>query len=163
MLVLAMASILSLPRLPLASASTSPAHSSRFASSQSGVCSSRHSIGCPAALERTSLSCTAVDAGTSWIAFGRNVGPEAQVGPSRSPAWCFSGEDQDPCTTSCDGILDALVTPGRREVLSATLGAAVLGIFWDVGEAMARDRRNKKEIAAADYLTSGKSSCAIFF
>lgn len=44
---------------------------------------------------------------------------------------------------------------GRREVLVPAV-CAVVGFFGGGGGALARDRRNKKEIRAEDYRTSGK-------
>jgi hypothetical protein len=159
--VQAMASVLSLPRLPLASPTTAPAaSSSRFSTSQPGVCNSRQPIWSTAASERTSLSCTVVDGATSWTEAARNAGLEAQAGASRSSVRCCAGEEQGACSTSGSGSDGAM--PGRREVLlSATLGAAVLGVFGSGGEAMARDRRNKKEINPEDYVTSGKIICCL--
>ncbi|KAG0572103.1 hypothetical protein KC19_VG068700 [Ceratodon purpureus] len=127
-----MASVLSLPRLPLSSPTTS---SSRLASSQSAACNSRYPIRRSIGSERARLPDLAV---------GRNVA----MGAAR----CCSGDEQG--ATSGSGRDEA--TLGRREaVLSAAFGAAVLGGFGGSGgEAMARDRRNRKEVAPGDYLTS---------
>ena len=156
-----MASVLSLPRLPVASPTTA---SSRFSTSPSGFCNSRQFVWCAAAAEepdRASLSCAVVDGAASGIAVGCNVGLETQVSASRSSVRCCSDDEQGACTpsgSSGDGIGDEAM-PGRREVFGVALAAGLLGVFGGGGEAMARDRRNKKEIAAADYLTSGTIIC----
>lgn len=139
-----MATVLSLPRLPAVSPPLATAASSRFPTSQCGVCNFRHPIWCAVASDRTSRN--VVD-GASSIGGERNVGLETHA------ARCCSSEEQGACSTS--GCGSAGIGPGRREVLSATFGAAVLGVFGGGGEALARDRRNKKEISAEDYLTSG--------
>lgn len=139
---LTMATVLSLPRLPVASPPLSASASSRLPTSQCSFCNFRHPIWSAIASERTSVSCTAVDgaSSSSWIGVERNVGLEHA---SRS----CSGEEQGACTTSGEESM-----AGRREVI---LGAAVLGMFAGGGEAWARDRRNKKAVLPEDYLTSG--------
>nr|PNR27298.1 hypothetical protein PHYPA_029450 [Physcomitrium patens] len=148
----AMAFVLSSPRLPVVSSTAAAASaSSRASGSQCSGLSSRQPIWSTFGLERTLLLGSVPDGSAS-----RNVGLETQIGGAWSSVRCSLSEEQGTCTTSCSGrneIQDE-ASPGRRKVLNSILGVLAMSMLGNGGEALARDRRNKKTIAETDYLTS---------
>lgn len=149
-----MASLLSLPR-PLgpspSSSCSSPAlytshHSIRFSIASERLVSVTRCN----AVTRDAIRCELVST-EPHATWSRNAGSELRPVPQGDDGCCeTSGSGIGGVEEECGSIVSGS-SLRRREALG---GVIVMGLFGVVGKAEARDRRNRKEVAEGDYLTS---------